>query len=400
MKLVRTLVGPLLACLLGAVTSADVSVRWRSGNHFASELPEEMPAAARSVIETWAEWTGRVGSRMTLSEDGRVLLISPVHDKRRGRQMKLIEETIRLFDRELPAPAERKKVGAPVADAGVDESDPLPDDPEGDPHPWDDAGGGGGGADEAGWFTWATWGAGAVPPDTETVVLFVVRNPEDQASLLGRLAEIAPYLADWIEVALQHSGFVLEQPLAGAWVESMSQKEEWHPDGELVNRVARLLLLRRFGRLPHWFEQGFAWHAEIELRGGVFCFPYRREFVFATEHTDWDAVVRGRLATRATRPLVLDEFAAWPPHTYSDTFGKLAWGAVTFLLHAHPDALPALLESFRVFRDADDRVKVSDSEWHRDPDYSIPLDVQARLLHEHLVPDWLEQATRFLREER
>ena len=180
----------------------------------------------------------------------------------------------------------------------------------------------------------------------------------------------------------------------------MMEQEEWHPDGELVNRIARLLLLRRFGRLPHWFEQGYAWHAEIALRGGVFCFPYRREFVYATEHVGWDAVVRARLANRASRPLVLDEFASWPRHTYSDTFGKLSWGMVTFLLHAHPDALPALLESFRVFRDANDRVKVSDSEWHRDPEYSIPLDVQGRLLREHLAPDWLERATRFLREER
>ncbi|MEW6074510.1 MAG: hypothetical protein AB1726_18185 [Planctomycetota bacterium] len=398
---------PALLSFLGGlpIAPADVTVRWRQEDHQASALPAELGAEARSAIETWQKWAAEQHYRLDLSADERVLLLSASGSSRRSQQAKLVAGALRFFDERLPAPAHRAGLaalagglaGEPAPPAGGDE--PIPDDPEGDPPPLGPPRGvGAEGLEDPPEITWA-WGAGSVPPDTETIVFLVLKKPNDYQSALVQLAKIAPYLEPWIAGARKYTGFVLEQPLAGAFVEAGEGREEWDPDAELVNRIAGLLLLRRFGRQPYWLTQGWAWVAELELRGGIYCFPYRSEFVWAVEHTGWPSTLRTKFASRTGDPLRLEEFAAWPRGTYQGDAALLSWGFADFLVAAHRAELPALLEALRVYRDAHDRIPLSATEWRRDPDYEIPLETLDELFRAHLGEDYLAAAARRFRGE-
>ena len=89
------------ASLHAAPTLGDVTIRWRGENYEPATLPEELEPAPRTAIESWAEWAARMSYRMDLSEDGRVLLVSSAGNRKRGKQMKLVEKTIAFFDEHL-----------------------------------------------------------------------------------------------------------------------------------------------------------------------------------------------------------------------------------------------------------------------------------------------------------
>jgi hypothetical protein len=406
----KRLLFPIALALLAPslLAGGDVVVRWRGEDYRSIELPVEMSEAARSAIDVWSEWGEKRSYRMDLSRDGRVLLVSPLRNSQNERQMGLVERVIELFDDKLPAPAERAVIGAPLpgepgapaVEEEPSEDEPLPDDPEEEPNPWGDlsdelTGDGSRGAWTKSW----AWGAGTVPPDTETIVFFVVRKQMEYRSILSRLAEMAPYLEEWVIDAAVTGGFTLQEPLTGAYVELTDGREEWSPAGELVNRIAGLLLLRRFGQQPYWFTMGWSWTAELEIRGGIYCFPYRDEFVFATEHSGWKGVLGSQFQSRKRPTLVLDEFASWRRGTYLDACARLSWGTVNYLLHRHPDELPDILEALRVLRDKENRVRVSETDWERDRFYTIPLETLDRILREHLGPTYLRDAADFFRED-
>ena len=408
--LLAGLASPLPASPLHASpVGADVDVRWKDEIYPITALPLEVSPAALSAIQTWAAWVEANRYMMDLSDDGRVLVISASGPSRRRQQRVLVEKTIRLFDKKLPAPAVRLAMAAPLAKAdpegggagapGKEGGDPLPDDPEGGTHPWESLGDvGGEGLDDPEDVTWA-WGAGTVAPDTETIVFFVLRHPAEYEAILDVLAKISPYLVPWIAKAKLYTGFAIQQPLAGCYIETGEGREEWSPDAELVNRLASLLMLRRFGRQPYWMTQGWAWQAELDIRGGIYCFPYRDEFVAATEHEGWGAALRSRFARRADKPVRLEEFATWGRGAYKDDCAKLSWGMVGFLVDKEKRRLPDLLETLRAYRDVHDRIIDSATEWHRDPDYTIPLDELDRLFREHLGDDYLTKATAYFRGE-
>jgi hypothetical protein len=86
----------------------------------------------------------------------------------------------------------------------------------------------------------------------------------------------------------------------------------------------------KYGRQPYWLLQGFAWHAEMELRRGIYCFPYRSGFVWAVEHTGWRARVGGAVARQERGAARRGRDAQ--ARQRSTTQGALnAWGAATFL---------------------------------------------------------------------
>ena len=408
----RLLIPILLFLLapLGAIHAAggDVLVRWNEEDYRSIDLPQELPAAARSAIDAWAEWADKRAYRIDVSRDGRVVLVSHLRNAQFTRQMELIESTITLFDAKLPAPAERAEVGAPLpGEPGYEAEpetpapdDPLPDDPEEEPNPWGDL------ADELGgdhiakaWKDSWNWGAGMAPPDTETIVFFIVKKPAEYKSILRQLAKTAPYLKEWAVEAEESGGFALQEPLAGAYQELGEGREEWSPEGELVNRVASLLLLRRFGQQPYWFTMGWSWIAELEITGAIYCFPYRDEFVWATEHSGWEGILRSKFRGRERPVVSLHEFANWKRGSYDDNYAKLSWGVVHFLLEKRAATLPAFLEELRAFRDKDNRVRLSETDWERDRFYTIPLDALDRLARPHLGDTWLHDASEFFREE-
>ena len=338
-----------LVATLAAAPDVDAQqvVRWKNRDHELTELPKAMTEPALAAIETWAPWADEHGYRLDLEDGGRVLLVSP----RKGgawKQMRHVDRAIGAFEAALPAPARLvakiPERSAPATPAGQGGGGPLPEDPEGPPPGIGGLGGLSGGTEAE------TKSAAPPPPalDAETIVFFVVADEKDYAQLAARLAWDHPYLAGWAKTAKQSTGFTLEQPLAGAYVAGASGQEEWNPDNEIVHRIGELLLIRRFGRQPFWIQQGWAWHLEESLLRGIYCFPYRDEFVFATEHTAWPNELRREFKDR-DEPLTIDDLA-FPRGKYDGERARRAFGAARFLAERRRGKFAGALEQLRVAR--------------------------------------------------
>ncbi len=390
------LFGPVAG--VGAGPAGEQVVHWRDREYEVNKLPARIPAAAREAVAAWRRWAGEAEYGLHLTHDGTVLVVGPVDPDDVKDQLELVERVRKKVDEEVPAP---DRSAAPPATAGLggeagdalpeDPGGPLPEDPGG-PLPEDP------GVD-LGTTTVAApgpsvYGAEALEPDTATAVLFIVRNESQYGDLVDALVERHAYLDEWAADTRENPGFVLGYPLTAAYVVQAAGQEEFDPKNELVNRTARLLLLRRFGELPNWVVHGWAWHVEIALRKSVYVFPYRNEFVFVTEHTDWDKDLRNRFRER-DRPLRMDEFASWRRGAYSDSHARVAWGVIEFLARHHQDALSPFLERLRVVRDRESRIDKGDGTWVRDRDYEVPMATQESLLKELVGPDVLERLVEF-----
>jgi len=368
----------LLAAL--PVYAGDAQVSW-NGKRLAADA-SELPADARSATTAWAPFAGEHDYELTLLGGGRLLLVSQSGRSTTARQLELINRTLGLFDKDLPPPPPPSSDGTAEADGlrrAPKASDEIPEDPEGPPPGWEAP------PAEAPVVAFE-WGLGEASPDTQTIVLLVLRNEEHYRSALEVLAGLAEYLQDWTRTAHKSLGFVLERPLVGAYVLNASGQEEWNPDNELVNRVAQLCLLRRFGQQPHWIVQGYAWHAEFELLNAVYAFPGRDEFVYATEHTDWDKEVARRLADD---PADFRELTGWARGTYDAPASRIAWALVDWALREHPRTLSLLLDDLRRFRDEDNKKQTSDTTWERERDYAVPGSKQRAMFQKRLGKSFL-----------
>jgi hypothetical protein len=362
-------------------------VEWKGSTYTLDRLPSEVGPGPAAAAETWADWVVEHDYRMHLSANARVLLIRSPSSGEWERQLELIGRTSVLFDELVPLP--KRDADPPVGDGrGV-------------------AAGGADGAPEdsgvtdsaSGEYSYSyTWGAGTWPLETETCVMFAVSTEADYAAVLARLGELEPYLRHWVESAGRFTGFVLEKPLIGAYIEQASGQNEWDPENEVVHRVAEMLLVRRFAQLPFWLVQGLAWHVEMELTGGLYCFPYRSEFVSATEHVGWEADLGERLRKGERGPLRLEEIAGWDRGRFEEGPAKLAYGLVRFLARHHRPNLSAFVEQLRLFRDEHSRVDLGNGGWERKTNYRIPDEELMSLLQAHFRGSVLDDATDFLRQ--
>lgn len=377
--------GVLLAAFLGLGAGAGAAaqgaaVTWKEATCTSDALPAELPAAARSAIEAWSAWAVAHGYRMSLDREGRVLLVTSTENDRWRRQMRLVDDACLFFDRNLPLPPETKTEQPAPETTGGRAPEAVPEDPEAGPAPWETLGKPE--SKKTSSPTVTVRGTETLEPDVQTVVFLVIRTEADYAAAIDLLVRDHPYLAEWSQKARGLTGFALQMPLAGAYIELAEGQEEWDPDNEVVHRVAQLLLLRRYGQQPHWLVRGWSWHAELEIRKGIFCFPDRAEFVWATEHTGWDKELRARFAERTGTPLAIEEFAEWPRGTFDAERARVAWGVVRFLLQKHPGALPELLVRLRDVRDRENRVDLGGGKWERRLDYEVTLETQVRLMTE------------------
>jgi hypothetical protein len=377
----------------GRARGGEVSVHWGKKSYTLEELPPELGPGPAVAVGAWADWVESHDYRMDLDPEGRVLLISSRKNGKVKRQLQLIASTSERFDELFPAPP--KSDPAPAAGDGAPRSwqddGEIPEDPGGAP-PW-----GGGEARPQTPSTSFEWGAGTWPVDTETCILFVAHDEADYADILDSLGELQEYLRPWVETGKRYTGFVLESPLVGAYIENAAGMEEWDPDNEVVNRVTQLLFVRRFSQQPYWLVLGVAWQLEFELRKGIYCYPYRDEFVWATEHTGWGSVLRDRFKDRKGEPLCTDEFSGWRRGSYDDVHAKLSYGLVDFLVRFHPERLSGFAEALRRFRDEDNRIELGNGSWARKPDYVLPDEELTRLLKEHFGPYVLTDASEFFR---
>ena len=401
---------PLLPVLVAgalALSGGDAPIHWGERALELSALPPELPQAAGAALAAWHPWAAAHQYRLDLDGAGRLLIVTRASNDRAPAFLERARKVVERFDQELPAPAVRLEAKgpelalpkpAPPKPAAGDQ--PLPEDPE-DPeggHPWTLA------PPRPAQETTAapvvtSWGAQGQPLDSRTMVLFVLFDEEDFQSLLKELARGFPFLEVWTREAHVQQGFVLGEPLTAAYLENPAGVEEWNPENELVHRTARLCLERRFGMLPNWFVQGYAWHQEIAELGGVFVFPWRDEFVFATEHTGWDDLVRNRF--QKTRPKPTD-FLSWRRGKYSDPEAKASWAMCEYLLAKERAKLPTILDQLRVFTEEHGRIEettATRATWRRDTEYEIPLEDQQKLLVQALGADYLERAARFFRKD-
>ncbi|MCB9903223.1 MAG: hypothetical protein H6831_02350 [Planctomycetes bacterium] len=341
-----------------ALESADSLVRWDGRPYVIDELPEELGEAPRQAARSWAAWCDDNGYAMELDEGGRVLLVTENGSKKLTKARGLVKKTSAHFDKILPAPAETEGHPGEVAE----------------------------------------WGAGSSPLDHDTAVLFVLGDMKDQAKLLDELAAQNDYLTGWAQSAKNLVGFVLERPLVGAYLESAPDLKEWRPENELVHRLTELLFLRRFGRQPWWLQQGIAWQAEIELEKGVYCFPYRSEFIYAVEHAAWPSNVKGLYYRKGKEsvPLDLQRLTDWNRSSYDAQAAWTAWGAAHFLIHEHGDSLPTFLRDLHRYRDEHDRVDNGDGTWQRVLGYEIPVDALGEKMELHFGADVLAEAGTYL----
>ena len=337
---------------------AETLVRWKSRPYPIDELPAELGDEPGKAARAWTDWCAEHRYAMELDDGGRVLLVTAVGSTKRAKARALVKKTSKQFDKILPAPTET---------AG---------------HPGEVA----------------QWGAGSTPLDHETAVLFVLRDADDQARLLEELARKHSYLSGWTESAKNFVGFVLERPLVGAYLESAANLKEWRPENELVHRLTELLFLRRFGRQPWWLQQGIAWNVEIATLKGVYCFPYRSEFIYATEHGAWPDNVKGLYTRKGkdAKPLDLERLTNWTRGSYRSQEAWTAWGAAHFLIKEQGAALPAFLRELHRYRDEHDRADNGDGTWQRVVGYEIAVDVLQEMMERHFGADVLLEAGTYL----
>jgi len=362
-----------------------VALGWRGKSYTTRALPKELGEPARRPIEVWTDWARENDYRFDYDAEARVLLLSHGRGGTPTKKVELVARTIAWFDGILPLPPPQpaqaaKPDGAPPKADGAPASGPDGA-PAGQPA--------GAPASEA--------AAPGFVADAQPAVMLVLRDERDRSSVLEQLAARHPYLADWVRSTGQQLGFVLEEPLCGAYVEKASGQKEWSPNPELVHRVAELLTLRRFGRVPFWIAQGLGWEAEIDLDDSVWCFPYRTEFVYAAEHGAWPVHLRNDFKDRVDKPVAIHEVASWPRGRFEARPARVAWGLVHVAATRARPGFSQALEELRQLRDVQDRRSTGPNTWERVPGYEVPPGEQERILLKHLGAEFLNDASDWFR---
>ena len=227
------------------VEELTARVQWDGRQYKSDRLPDRLPAPARRAVLEWTPWAALRGYRLDLTDDARVLLISPRKAKGIQSRMRLCEKTLTSFDAFAPAPERGKSVQLrlgsldPVTPASQRKAPARPS---------------------------------ARRLDRETIVMVHVSSQREFDALYEELAERFPALAESLTIPDDaRTGISVLDPLVGAWDEEWSDQVS-DADNELVHRLSLLLLQRRFGFQPHWVRRGFAWRMEQNLLGDIECF--------------------------------------------------------------------------------------------------------------------------------
>jgi hypothetical protein len=345
---------PLLVFVLSLFLAAGgkggdkVVVHWQAKTGTSAALPEGFPEAARTALAVWEPFLKRAGYRVDADAGGRLLCCSAEDGGHAEGSMKLLSKVSAWFDGRFKPPA------GPTTPASEPAAEPA------------------------------------------CATLFVLRDPADYALLLEELKKTKPELAGWTTEASKETGFALADPLCAAYLESAPDLEEWSAAHELVNRSAQLFLMQRFGVQPYWLQLGTAWAAEWGYDNSLYCFPYRHEFVFATEHGAWPGELKREFGKRAKKPLEMAEFALLKRGSWDPVRARLAFGCASFLALQPADKLALALADLQAFRDENNRVDQDDGTWISDLNYEIPADKQLELLEARLGPKLMERVVAFL----
>jgi len=179
--------------------------------------------------------------------------------------------------------------------------------------------------------------------DVRTMALLQLEDREALCSAAADLGRRYDYLADWSRTVEGRLTWLVEDPPCVAWIERMESRDRYDIDNFVANQLSRLLVHRRFGRLPHWMRMGLAWHFELELMGNLYTFPYSIDRIAEVPTGGWGTELRLAFKKRE-RLLSLEEVAGWRYGTFDEDAAARAWGLTRFLVERHSAALPRALD--------------------------------------------------------
>jgi hypothetical protein len=193
---------------------------------------------------------------------------------------------------------------------------------------------------------------------------------------------------------------VLEEPAVGALAFFAGAREEWDPMNEVAHRAAHLLIVQRFGHQPNWLRVGLSWSLEQDVRGSIYCFPGRNEFVSVAEHGGWSSELTSAYRSRSAAPITIEELCRLVRGRFQTEAAARAWGAARYLVEHERAALPRILSDLRAAWDETSRVTHPDGSWERKPDFELDAAAQRAVFERHAGPELWARITAAFRDAR
>ena len=354
------------APIANSTTRGDsIALSWNGKNYKTDKLPEGIPKGTLEALEYFSPWAKEMSYVAQLSESGSFVMFT--HKKKFSSRdwSKAIAPALELINEFAPLPDR----GSSGAETGQSEPETN------------------------GEFS-VTWGE---VHDLEHYAanFFDVKNSEHMASLLEYIGKREEKPADWAKSYSNLPGLILHRPLAGIIVGTAPGVEEWDPLNESINRIARMMLVRRFRTIPYWMSVGIAWNVEFDVRGNIFCFPHRDRFVGVAEHGGWRDDLKVQFKKKSGPKLDVGQLANWRIGTYDPIQAARAWGTVSYINKAKPGALGQIIEDLRLITDEKGRMTRADGTWERIPNFSPSAEDQLEVMERHLGKSFLEDVTSY-----
>lgn len=331
--------------------------------------PKREPPAASAVSDAptlddsptarrWSAWAAEHGHKVTSMGGGRVLCVHPASRTSLGELTRTVDATVARFDELCGAPQ------SPARD-GDDAASP------------------------------------AANPSLTPAVLLDLADRTSFGAAMDELAEQNRYAESWLRgLAANPGDFVLEEPVVGALAFFTGEREEWDPMNEVAHRVAHLLLVQRFGHQPNWLRVGLSWTIEQDVRGSIYCFPGRTDFVSVAEHGGWSDELCAAYKPKSAPAITIEELTKLSRGTFKVDAAARAWGAARYLAEHERNALPKVLADLRTAWEHDSRETRPDGSWVRKADFELDAAAQREIFERHAGPELWSRMTTAFREAR
>ncbi|MFT5285910.1 MAG: hypothetical protein ACI8TQ_002078 [Planctomycetota bacterium] len=343
--------------------SKSVQVLWRGKKYKSTELPEDLPTGAIDALNYFRPWAEEMKYMFQLTDKADFMIVTHKKKMSKNEWSSAIIPTLELTDSLAPLPERGDYNAAEPAEASAS-----------------------GGMQ----FSW-----GEVRElEYETATLFRLEDTDHLRSLLQHIASIEKKPDNWSKYYEKLPGLTFHRPLASIIVSSPPEVEEWEPLNETVNRVARMMLLRRFGKIPHWISMGIAWNVEMGVRESIYCFPGRIDFVSVSEHAGWRDPLKSQYRKK-NQALDINLLASWEAGAYDNIQAGRAWGLVRYITLKNPEALSKIVEDLRLDIHENGRIDNGNGTWGLIPDYVTPPAVQQDILERHMAASVLKDVATY-----
>lgn len=316
--------------------------------HGFEALPDTLGKPARAALTHVRGWCEAAHKVAVLDARERFVLVVEGKDRRAVRRLEAAVATADWFDAHLPPPSQ--------ADATKEE-------------------------------------------ELSTAIVHIVRDEAEQGKLLDHIVAGQPTLKDWSKTARKKPGFVLYDPLLIAVLLKPKGVVRWNADHDLINRLAQLLVERRFGVQPDWLSLGIGWCAEWRVDAEIHCFPNREDAVQRAEHGAWGNEIKRECVKRigqdgTVAAILAAELSAVRRGAWNGVGAKRAFGVASYLTSRNPQEVADALHALRRARE----------ELARNTTPPVPDDLELApdaieaVMGKHMGTDWLQRATIWISE--